>query len=215
MAKLGQRPFIKHQFAKRGIAASLAALSLLTLTATWPTAHSLLLSPAYAQRFNPDTVWRQVYEKLPDLPLENQYISRETGKVESDNTLVGRFIRYHIYVKGRPPVYRLDWKITLADYLGINEFLEAATYPSSDTLTKNPMESDIAAIKSLSRAQRDALVQTIVDIFNSAYHGSTTPTVPSTNSSPAAPQPAPSAAPANPAPSLREPQPGDANLLLP
>lgn len=184
------------------------------LTISLPTSHPLLLSPVVAQRFDPNRVWQQVYEQLPDLPLENQYVNRETGDVVPNNTLVGRLIRYHIYVEGRPPLYRLDWKLTLADYLGINEFIEPETYPSADVLTVNPMAGDMAAIDSLTRTQRDALVQTIVDIFNTAY--TPAPTAPqSENSPPASPQPAPSAPPASPAPSLREPQSGDADLLLP
>lgn len=208
MAKAGQRKFIKRA------AITLVSLSLVLLTLNFSALHSPLPSPAYAQRFSPDNVWQQVYEQLPDLPLENQYVSRETGDVVSDNTLIDRFIRYHIYVQGRPPIYRFDWKQTLADYLGINEFIEASTYPSSDTLTTNPMEGDIAAIKSLNRAQRDALVQTIVDIFNAAYSPPTaTQESPSPNSP--SPQPAPgSTSPSSP-PSLREPQPGDAELLTP
>lgn len=206
MAKAGQRKFIKR------VAITLVSLSLMLLTLNLSASHSPLLSPAYAQRFNPNNVWQQVYEQLPDLPLENQYISRETGDIVSDNTLVDRFIRYHIYVQGRPPIYRLDWKQTLADYLGVNEFIEATTYPSGDTLTTNPMEGDIAAINSLNRAQRAALVETIVNIFNAAYSTpATAPQSPDLGS----PSPQPSSTSPAPPPVLREPQPGDAELLSP
>jgi hypothetical protein len=111
-------------------------------------------------------VWRTVYEQLPDLPQENQYISKETGKVAPENTLVGRLIRYHLYVKGRPPIYRLDWKITLAEYLGLTGALETSDYPGANQLKKNPAEGDIAAIRQLNRAQRDALVQALVNGFS-------------------------------------------------
>lgn len=208
MAKSGQRRLFK-----RAIIVTLTTLSLLTLTISFPASHSLL-SPAVAQRFDPNSVWQQVYEQLPDIPLENQYINRETGDPVPNNTLVGRLIRYHIYIEGRPPLYRLDWKLTLADYLGVNEFIEPATYPSGDVLTVNPMQGDMAAIDGLSRAQRDALIQTIVDIFNTAYTPAQTEPQ-EENSTPASPQPAPSTTPSRPAPSPREPQPGDANLLLP
>lgn len=213
MSKSGQRQFTK-KFIKRVAIILLASLSCILLTANFPSSHSLLLSPAFAQRFDPDAVWQQVYEQLPDLPLENQYIHRETGKAVPDNTLVGRFIRYHIYVKGRPPIYRLDWKLTLADYLGINEFIDAEIYPSSDTLTINPTADDIAAINGLNREQRDALVQTIVDIFNSTYDNSAPSSAPDMSPAPASPRSTPGST-SSPPPSLREPQPGDADLLLP
>ena len=111
-------------------------------------------------------VWQRVYEKLPSLPRENQYINKQTGKVASENTLVSRLIRYHVYVKGRSPNYRLDWKLTLADYLGANEIMEESRYPGYDTLRSNPVEGDRAAINRLNRAERDALVQTLVNVFN-------------------------------------------------
>lgn len=121
---------------------------------------------AVAQRIRPDGVWQVIYEKLPNLPLENQYVNKETKKVATDNTLVGRLIRYHIYAKGRPPFFRLDWKLTLADYLGVSGAMDESTYPSRDTLRTNPMEGDIAAIKRLNLEQRNALIQALVDAFN-------------------------------------------------
>ena len=72
----------------------------------------------------PTEVWPLIYEKIPDLPLENDYISKGTGEVNPKETLVSRLIRYHFYVKGRPPNYRFDWKLTLADYLGANDYLQ-------------------------------------------------------------------------------------------
>jgi hypothetical protein len=122
--------------------------------------------PAIAQRIRPDGVWKQIYQTLPDLPRENQYVSVETGKVDPENTLVGRVIRYHLYVKGRAPFFRMDWKLTLADYLGIRGEIEETSYPSAHTLRKNPIEGDIAAVRKLNRAQRNALVQALVDAFS-------------------------------------------------
>lgn len=171
----------------------------------------LLGEPALAQRIRIDEIWQQVYQQLPDLPLENQYINRETGEVSSTNTLLNRLIRYHIYVKSRPPNYRLDWKLTLADYLGVNERMEPETYPSGTALRENPMPGDIQAVQSLNRAQRDALVNTLVVLF--------TPNAEPPSASPApSPVPGPSPAPAQPAPPPRfpqQPQPGDAQLLQP
>lgn len=129
----------------------------------------LLLSSsqrADAQRVSPGDVWQAVYQQLPDLPRENQYISKETGKVAENNTLVSRMIWYHSYLKGRAPNYRLDWKLTLADYLSANEVMYETTYPGKDSLRKNPFDGDRAAIGRLNRRQRDALVQALVNVFS-------------------------------------------------
>ncbi len=122
--------------------------------------------PAIAQRFIPSDVWQQVYQQLPNFPRENKYISKETGKVAENNTLVSRLIRYHVYVKGRAPNYRLDWKLTLADYLGANEIMYDSSYPGNDLLKQNPIDGDRAAIKRLNHQQRDALVQALANVFN-------------------------------------------------
>ncbi|MEH1930499.1 hypothetical protein [Nostoc sp.] len=136
---------------------------------------------AYAQRITPSDVWQQVYQQLPDLPRENKYISKENGKVAENNTLVNRLIRYHIYTKGRAPIYRLDWKLTLADYLGANEIMYDNSYPGNDSLRENPIEGDRKAITRLTRSQRDALVQVLVNIFNPT---SQNPLPPSPNTAP-------------------------------
>ena len=162
--------------------------------------------PAIAQIVIPQEVWKQVYQRLPDLPRENQYISRETGQVASENTLISRLIRYHLYLKNRPPTYRLDWKLTLADYLGVNEVILEPQYVGNDTLRENPLEGDRAAIKQLNRAQRDALVETLVTLFNPRYQEEIKTPAPST-------APTPSTSP-NPG-VFRLPKPGDAQLLKP
>lgn len=158
--------------------------------------------PATAQTFVPQDAWREVYRRLPNLPLENQYVNLETGQVDPDNTLVGRFIRYHAYLKGRPLNYRLDWKLTIADYLGANELIQESTYPGKNNLKVNPIEADIAAINQLSRSQRNAFVEVLVSIFTP--NSQTTP-VPSTSPKPTT-TPRPTADP-------RLPRPGDAQLL--
>ena len=147
--------------------------------------------------------WKLVYEKLPDFPIENNYISQETGKVDPTNTLVGRLIRYHVFVKGRPPNYRFDWKLSLADYLGATpDYLVESVYPGKDVLRSNPMEQDRAAIQRLNRAQRDALVQALVDVFTEDSGGGRTPAgeKPQGRSN---------------SPEIPQPQPGDAKLLAP
>jgi hypothetical protein len=147
-----------------------------------------------------------------DFPRENEYVSKETGKVNSDDTLVSRLIRYHLYVKSRPATNRFDWKLTMADYLGAHEFLVESQYPSGNTLQENPMESDRTVIQKLTRSQRDALVDVLVSIFNTnrAQTPTQTPSA-SPSPSPLAPPPTTSNSPAKP--SL--PQPGDAQLLMP
>jgi hypothetical protein len=126
----------------------------------------LTISPAVAQRVSPGDVWQLVYQQLPELPKENQYISKDTKKIAENNTLASRLIRYHIYVKGRSPIYRLDWKLTLADYLNANETMYEASYPGNDSLQENPIEGDRTAIAKLTRTQRNNLVQVLVNIFN-------------------------------------------------
>ncbi len=127
----------------------------------------IAMQPAIAQGTNSGDVSQIIYQKIPDLPRENQYISKESRKVATNNTLVSRMVSYHNYVKRRPPNYRLDWKLTLADYLGANEMMYEKSYPGSDTLRKNPLKGDRAAIKKLNHRQRNALVQALVDIFGS------------------------------------------------
>ncbi|MBD2493794.1 hypothetical protein [Nostoc sp. FACHB-280] len=146
------------------------------------------IQSALAQRISPSEVWQLVYQQLPDLPKENQYISKETGKKAENNTLANRLIRYHVYVKERSPIYRFDWKLTMADYLGANEVMYDTTYPGSDILRENPIEGDRAAISRLSRRQRDALVQTLVDIFNPNGQNTTNESRPSTSTTPQKPQ---------------------------
>jgi hypothetical protein len=142
------------------------SLAILGIHSSLPGEFSWGLQPALAQQVKPDEVWQEVYQQVPDLPKENQYVSNKTGKVAEDNTLVGRLVRYHLYVKGRLPNYRFDWKLTLADYLGANELMQESVYPGADTLQQNPFENDRAAIRRLTLAQRQALVQSLVNIFD-------------------------------------------------
>ncbi|MDY6783144.1 MAG: hypothetical protein SW833_11470 [Cyanobacteriota bacterium] len=161
--------------------------------------------PAIAQFIQPEDVAPRLYQLLPDLPQRNQYISVETGEIAPDNSLATRLIRYHLYVKNRPFLYRFDWKITLADYLGINDPMPANAYPGATTLQENPVEADIAAIRSLNRKQREELVDALVSIFN-----------PEAASQPDSSTSQPSPQPTNSTPGLfRLPSPGDADLLRP
>ena len=164
------------------------------------TGLTIQLSPVSGQTVRPDMVVEQVYQNLSFLPLENKYISQTSGDVAAQNTLMLRLLRYHEYVKGRPLNYRFDWQLTFADYFGINEPIQANRYPGYETLTINPMESDREIITSLTREQRNQLIDTLLAIYNPQEDTPQQPTVNPNNSS-------------EEQPSL--PQPGDADLLLP
>ncbi len=170
----------------------------------------LVLTPvAIAQTISPRKVADQVYQRLPELPRENQYIRQDNNRQATDSTLVERFIQYHNGVKGRSPQFRLDWKITLADYLGMNDFLEPNTYPGKAFLKANPLEGDRALIQKLTRQQRDSLLQALVDIYTSGASQVTVSPLP-----PAA-SPGPPPIPAS-KPTLQSlPRNGDSKLLAP
>ncbi|MDG2992201.1 hypothetical protein L3556_14875 [Candidatus Synechococcus calcipolaris G9] len=120
-------------------------------------------APVFA---NPRQVAGEIYAKLPNFPLENTYIRQETNQVASESTLIERLIVYHTTVKGRSPVYRLDWKITLGDFLGVNDFLQGSTYPGTSYLKENPMAGDMAVIQALNRQERQQLIQTLVNYYS-------------------------------------------------
>lgn len=164
------------------------------------------LPVATAQSIPPEIVATEVYQSIPTLPQENQYLSQETGEADLDNTLISRFIRYHQYIKNRPLNYRLDWKLTLADYLGFNEPIRDFRYPGSSTLQNNPKDGDRAVINRLSRIQRNELVNTLIKIYSGQQQDN-----PASNFSDSPNKPAPS----NPNSLPKLPQSGDAELLLP
>lgn len=154
-----------------------------------------------AQNLRPEAVAPEVYRLLPDFPKENHYLRQDTNTRDEDNTLVNRFISYHQFVKRRPLVFRFDWKLTLADYLGVNEKILAQGYPGHNTLTTNPLESDLAAIQALNLRQRNQLVEVLMEIYRPQVEEEN-PSTEETTPSPASP-------------SLPLPQPGDAELLQP
>ncbi len=181
---------------------SLSALEPSVLLKAQSISEVRIAQETQSQQLRVQDAWKFVYQKLPDFPLANNYISKETGKVDLNNTLVGRLIRYHVFVKGRPPNYRFDWKLSLADYLGVTpDYLVESVYPGNDVLRSNPLEGDRAAIQSLNRSQRDALVQALVDVFS----GDSGPKRAPTGVKPEGRN----------APIIPEPQPGDAKLLAP
>ncbi|MBD2579560.1 hypothetical protein [Oscillatoria sp. FACHB-1406] len=167
-----------------------------------------LTEPAIAQFIQPEQFAPSLYQRLPELPRENQYISRETGEIDPNNSLATRLIRYHLYIKTRSPQYRFDWKITLADYLGINDPMRADLYPGSTTLQQNPMDKDIAVVRSFNRKQREQLIDALVAIFKPTPQPNSTPQPAATPSAPIQPNPSNYKPPTLP-------QPGAADLLKP
>ena len=172
--------------------------------------NKLFSQPAIAQSSRPETVAVQVYENLSYLPQENQYLRQENGEVDTDNTLVSRLVRYHLFIKSRPTNFRLDWKLTLADYLGVNEKIKEARYPGYKTLQENPLPGDRQAINSLTRQQRNELVQVLMAIFNPQRDTSVQPQPTPTPNPQVTPQPSPS-----PPNTISLPKEGDAQLLMP
>ena len=129
-------------------------------------------SVVFAQSVRPEETATRTYEQMPNLELANDYISSETGEKAIDNTLISRLVRYHQYVKSRPTIFRLDWKLTLADYLDKNETIQQIRYPGNSTLTENPLQNDRKIIQSLTRNQRNELVNILVSIYNPNYNSS-------------------------------------------
>jgi hypothetical protein len=163
------------------------------------------VSPGIAQSLRPEDISVIVYERLSYLPKENQYISVETGEVNEQNTLLSRFIRYHQNIKKRPTRFRLDWKLTFADYLGVNEPIREDSYPGSQSLQTNPMENDLKIINSLNRRQREELIDLLISLYH-PKQGNGSETDP-TKKPTAQPSPSPGK------PTLSKP--GDAQLLMP
>ena len=155
-----------------------------------------------------EAVAQQVYDQFPELPKANTYLRQEGGEVEEDNTLVSRLIRYHRDIKKRPTRYRFDWKLTLADYLEVNESMSPDRYPGFSTLQESPLDGDRQLVQALNRQQR----QDLVDFLAEVYRPQTAPNSPDapTTDEPSSPEPA-VVTPDTPTLS----QPGDAQLLMP
>ena len=126
--------------------------------------------PAQLRRIDPVAIATLIYEQVPALPLENQYVSSKTGQIAEDNTLVSRIIRYHLYSKDRPTNFRLDWKLTLADYLGAFDRISANNYADYG-LKENPALADVAVVQNLSREDRDLLIDALYTAFTISAPG--------------------------------------------
>lgn len=198
--------YFSHQIEQIAISAKVRYLAIaflgLLLSFVINTGVITRLSPVLGQIVRPNMVAEQVYQNLSFLPLENEYISQTSGEVASQNTLILRLLRYHEYVKSRPLNYRFDWQLTFADYFGINEPIKADRYPGNEILTVNPMENDREILTSLTRQQRNELIDTLLAIYN-----------PQTETTSEQPATTPNNSSEETKPSL--PQPGDADLLLP
>jgi|GEM_PF-376810 len=179
------------------------------IVAKFPSLGSL---PASAQSVNVGDLVPLVYETLPYIPLENDYRDLE-GNPAPQSTLLSRFVRYHTFVQQRSPLFRLDWKLTLADYLGQNETMFRDSYPNHNTLEENPFERDVEAIRTLTRAQREELVNTLVDLLNPLGSQPTPPSSVVEETPATTPQTRPGMGTDAPLP--QEPRPGDAQLLMP
>lgn len=198
-----------------------------TLLIILGTGHRSLLSidAAVAQRIDPREVAAQIYQQQPDLPLENQYVRKRSSKVVESSTLVSRLIEYHTLTKGRSPKFRLDWKITFADYLGLNEYLVENKYPGHAYLKTSPMQQDRAVIQSFNRQQRADLIQALVNLHTVGTVAAPAQTAPAaapppSENIPAAPRPQPSReadllrSPASPADAFTQPT-GKSRFLQP
>lgn len=162
--------------------------------------------PIVTQTVRIQMVSRLIYTQMPGFPPENQYLNRRTGVVDTEDTLVNRLIRYHVVTKNRAPMLRFDWRMTLADYLDVNEPMIEDRYPGTDTLQPEPMRNDRAAVSRLTPAQRTNLINLLVAAFTPVaiepariIFPTPAPTI----------VPTPTLAPRG----LQLPQPGDAEFL--
>ena len=163
-----------------------------------------IVSLAEAQTLRPEGAAYIIYQRLSFIPKENQYRRQDTGEIDPEHTLISRLIRYNEDVKKRS-FYRIDWQLTLADYLGANEKIDLDRYPGNSTLKTNPAEADIAAMGKFTLAQRQTLVNLLAELY-------TPPEAPRTEiKSPEKPSNQQNSTPSRPGLA----KPGDANLLMP
>lgn len=195
--------------------------SVLLLACSLGFSGLIFSKPVFAQRINPKIAADEVYRQLPDLPQETQHIRKKGNKPATNSSLASRLIEYHTLVKGRSPLYRFDWKITLADYLGIHENIREETYPGHAYLKASALDSDRKLIQQLTRQQRLALTQTLSDIYASQARQQEAATPSETSKPPPSPannvpEPKPSepAKPAEPARPKLTPLPGSGGADL-
>lgn len=147
--------------------ALVVAAHVITVQLSWQGAAQA--QPAVVlRRVDPTAIAATIYAQHPDLPTENGYTYTD-GTPATDSTLVSRLIRYHLFVKDRPANFRLDWKLTLADYLDAFQPMESRFYPDQANVRPDanggPLLGDKAAVAAMSREQRNQLAQSLLDIF--------------------------------------------------
>ena len=103
----------------------------------------------------------------------------------------------------RDRTYRFDWQLTFADYFGINEPIRESRYPGHRTLVENPLEGDRQIITSLTREQRNQLIDGLLAVYEPESSATNTVVTPE-NSGESEPNSQP-----------QRPQRGSAELLLP
>ncbi|MEC4986285.1 MAG: hypothetical protein SAK42_19475, partial [Oscillatoria sp. PMC 1076.18] len=144
----------------------IALLSAILLSFYGKQLTQIAIQPAVAQFVEPARIATIIYERFPEIPSENQYLRLETGEVDTDNTFLSRLLSYHLYVKSRSPNFRLDWKLTIADYLEAHEYIYPNQYPGYNSLQTNPLAGDRAILENMTRKERDRLINNLVSVFN-------------------------------------------------
>lgn len=119
---------------------------------------------AWGQLSRVEGAVEQVYRQLPNLPREDGY----GGDSRGVRTLLHRLMVYHLQIMGRSPFSRLDWQLTLADYLDANEVMLAQNYPGATLLSSNPYDRDRQVIQGLSRGERQALLGALLSGFGAS-----------------------------------------------
>ena len=123
------------------------------------------IHPVSAQRIRdiPERT-AQIYELLPDLPLEDSYVSLN-GEVMANSSWVQRILLYHIQTKGRLPNSRFDWRMTFADFLGANLPMYTNQYPGADIFAQNPLNGDRDLFQTLTRQERNQLLAAFLQVY--------------------------------------------------
>ncbi len=139
--------------------------------------------PVQAQLREIPRITETVYAAMPNLPRLDQF--RTSSGESLETSFVRRLLLYHMRSEGRSLQSRLDWKLTFADYLGINVTMFAQQYPGADQFSENPYNADLDALRALSRAEREQLLAILLEavefngIVNSLDVASIDPDLPS------------------------------------
>lgn len=115
---------------------------------------TLLVEPAFAQRIR-DIPERsaQIYELMPDLP-----------EASEDGKWLQRVLLYHVRTKGRLANSRFDWRLTFADFLGVNDPIYTDQYPPDGTEV-NPLNGDRDLFQAMTRHDRNEFLAAILEVY--------------------------------------------------